>query len=145
MTWRKKLNSRAYDPIATCSLSVAAPTTLPAQAITSADYTVVNDYYCFFNCTLDFQMSVATAIYFFLSLPLPFITSTTSRETVGYGYIYDATAGVDRAVIVSGYSDPNTCVIVPYEIDAGAGNVLINLVGGANSHKLRIAGQYPIR
>jgi len=133
MTWSKKLNSRAYDPIQACVLTPAAGS-ISAQTILQAHYTVVNDYFCIFNVHIKFTQAGSTSVAYTITLPLAFSPDSPAFGSVGSGSIYNATALTEQgAFSIRNNTGSSFTSTVPVAISVGANN------------EIKIAGQFVVR
>lgn len=131
MTWSKKQNTRAYDPIQAATLTSYAGT-VASQVVNEAYFTVINDYSCQWSITTAFNLNTTTSTLFSLLAPLALFGPTECF--VGSGHIFDAAASVYRPVMVQREGSNNSFVIIsPTAISVGTG------------HSLKIGGHFSIR
>jgi hypothetical protein len=131
MTWNKKLDSRAYDPIAAVTLTPDAGA-VAGLAIVEANYTVDNNYLCSYSLRVTFQQTTAPAGSFKIPSPLPF--SGGSDVCCGAGQVLDASAPAWRPMMVQRDATNNTIILL---VPGG--------VGVASGHSLSIAGHFFVR
>jgi len=134
MTWSKKLNSRAYDPIAVVSLTSLGGGSVANVVNTEAYYTVVNDYICMFNLYITYdQITAATNIY---SVNSPLAINTVANAAIGNGTIFDVASGLSKDVFVQRNGSNNSFAVV---VNSGT------TIGVAAGSQLRIVGQFAVR
>ena len=132
MSWRKKYDSRAYEPADLTTLTPTAGAVANVN-IQRADFTIASDYFCLFNVNIEFDQTTATTTRLEFKLPLPL--NTAGRLCYGSGYIVDAAAGSTRPVHI--VRDGTTVADCRCEL-----SVALSIGAG---HRLVVQGHYPIR
>jgi len=129
MTWSKKQNTRAYEPIAVVSVTPSAGN-ISGLSVVEAYYTVDNDYICHFNLYVIFTQNATAAGSYLITAPLGLVGAANGPVGNGTFYISNhQSAWVER--------DSATAFRV-YPM-AGA-----TIAAGSNV-QLRILGQFAVR
>jgi hypothetical protein len=131
MTWSKKQNTRAYDPIAAVSLTPNAGS-VSGVTVDEAYYTVVNDYICLFNAYIRFTQNTSAAASY--SIPAPLGLAGASNGPVGGGTLYVLGGGHYPVWIEK--DSATTFRVYP---------VSGTTVPSGASYQLRILGQFAVR
>lgn len=132
MTWSKKLDSRAYDPIQGCVLSINVGGAISTYTVDMAHYTVINDYYCHFEAHVTFTQITAVGQAYNLTLPLA--PSDPTYPAIFTCHVM--LAGGGRPQFYAGGTNPTASVFIEN---------LGTTVPIAAGHRLRISGLYAVR
>jgi hypothetical protein len=132
MTWSKKLNSRAYDPKNTATLTTSTGS-ISTQSIRVAEYSIINDYLCLANLQIRFSLITAASTTFFVDLPLPFIYADPNIS-VGTGYIWDASTTTFKTCLAERNGSATSQIVVQVFNPAS-----VNIGIGSN-HELKLSG-----
>lgn len=130
MAWQKRINSKAWEPASITTITPGAGA-VANVSIVFADFTVIEEYFCAFNLTVNFDQTTATTTDLSFTLPIPIRAS--GRWCLGSGYLAGA-VGL-----------PNVLYVREGATTASGKAELSGALAIGTGYRLVVQGHYPIR